>query len=91
MLASVSGHSPGNVEQYTETGCPEMKYLVVYEKSPTSWGAYPPDLPGLGVAGDTLDEVKELIREATEFHLEGMRQHGDPIPDPTAITEYITV
>ncbi len=49
-----------------------MKYLVVYEKSPTSWGAYVPDLPGLGVAGDTLDEVKELIREAIEFHLEGM-------------------
>src|SRR6266566_1402792 len=61
-----------------------MKYLVVYEKSPTSWGAYVPDLPGLGVAGDTLDEVKELIREAIEFHLEGMRQHGDAIPAPSA-------
>ena len=46
---------------------------------------------GLGVAGKTLDEVKELIREAMEFHLEGMRQHGDPIPAPSATTEYITV
>ena len=91
MLAIRQWTFPGNVEQYTETGRPEMKYLVVYEKSPTSWGAYPPDLPGLGVAGDTLDEVKELIREAIEFHLEGMRQHGDPIPDPTATTEYISV
>jgi predicted RNase H-like HicB family nuclease len=54
-------------------------------------GAYAPDLPGLGVAGTTLDEVKELIREAMEFHLEGMRQHGDPIPSPSATTEYITV
>ena len=49
-----------------------MKYLVIYEKSPDGWGAYAPDLPGLGVAGSTLDEVKELIREAIEFHLDGM-------------------
>ena len=80
-----------------------MKYLVVYEKSDTrlcmyylyvqhaGWGAYAPDLPGLGAAGKTLDEVKELIREAVEFHLEGMRAHGDPIPAPSAMTEYITV
>jgi predicted RNase H-like HicB family nuclease len=68
-----------------------VKYLVIYEKSATGWAAYAPELPGLGVAGKTLDEVKELIREAMEFHLEGMRQHGDPIPSPSAITEYITV
>ncbi len=68
-----------------------MKYLVIYEKSATGWGAFAPDLPGLGVAGTTLDEVKSLIREAMEFHLEGMRQNGDPIPMPSASTEYITV
>lgn len=68
-----------------------MKYLVVYEKSDTGWGAYIPDLPGLGVAGETLDEVRELIREALEFHLEGMRQHGEPIPEPSTTTEYISV
>jgi predicted RNase H-like HicB family nuclease len=68
-----------------------MKYLVVYEKSDTGWGAYAPDLPGLGAAGETLDEVKDLIREAIEFHLEGMRQHGDPIPSASAIIEYISV
>ena len=68
-----------------------MKYLVIYEKSSKGWGAYAPDLPGLGVAGTTLNEVKELIREAMEFHLEGMRQNGDPIPAPSATTEYITV
>ncbi len=68
-----------------------MKYLVIYEKSAKGWGAYAPDLPGLGVAGATLDEAKELIREAMEFHLEGMRRHGDPIPAPSATTEYISV
>jgi predicted RNase H-like HicB family nuclease len=50
-----------------------------------------PICPGLGAAGETLDEVKDLIREAVEFHLEGMRQHGDAIPSPSAQTEYITV
>lgn len=68
-----------------------MKYLVIYEKSQSGWGAYAPDLPGLGVAAKTQDEAKKLIREAIEFHLEGMRQHGDAIPTPTATTEYITV
>lgn len=68
-----------------------MKYLVIYEKSVDGWGAFAPDLPGLGVAGTTLEETKDLIREAMEFHLEGMRQHGDPIPAPAAITEHITV
>ena len=68
-----------------------MKFLIVYEKSEKGWGAYAPDLPCLGVAATTLDEVKELIREAVDFQLEGMRQHGDPIPAPAATTEYITV
>ncbi len=62
-----------------------MKYLIVYEKSNTGWGAYAPDVPGLAAVGKTLGEVKELIREAAEFHLEGMRAHGDPIPEPSAL------
>ena len=66
-----------------------MKYLVIYEKSKTGWGAYAPDLPGLGVAGETLDEVKKLIREAIDFHLEGMKEHGEAIPEPSALTEYV--
>ena len=68
-----------------------MKYLVIYEKSATGWGAYAPDLPGLGIAAKTLDEAKDLIREAIEFHLDGMRKHGDAVPVPSATTEYIKV
>ncbi len=68
-----------------------MKYLVIYEKCQTGWGAYAPDLPGLGIAAKTLDEAKELIREAIDFHLEGMREHGDEVPVPSATTEYIKV
>jgi predicted RNase H-like HicB family nuclease len=68
-----------------------MKYLVIYEKSATGWGAYAPDLPGLGIAAKSLEEAKELIREAIDFHIDGMRQHGEEIPVPSATTEYITV
>jgi predicted RNase H-like HicB family nuclease len=68
-----------------------LKYLVIYEKSSSGWGAYLPDLPGLGVAGTTLDEVKQLIREAMDFHLEGIREHGDQIPEPSVVTEYVSV
>ena len=52
-----------------------MTYLVIVERSSTGWGAYAPDLPGLSVAGATLEEVKQLIREAVEFHIEGMKQN----------------
>ena len=68
-----------------------MKYLVIYEKSENGWGAYVPDLPGLGVAGFSLDEVKKLVREAIDFHIEGMKQHGEAIPEPSAQTEYVSV
>jgi predicted RNase H-like HicB family nuclease len=68
-----------------------MKFAVIYEKGPTSYGAYVPDLPGCVAAGETFDEVKQLIREAIEFHLEGMREYGDPIPEPTSLCEYVEV
>jgi predicted RNase H-like HicB family nuclease len=59
-----------------------MRYLVIYEKSETGWGAYAPDLPGLGVAAKTLDEAKELIREAIDLHIEGMPERGDEVAPP---------
>ena len=59
------------------------EYLVIFEKGPTSWGAYAPDLPGCVAVGDTREEVEVLFKEALEMHLEGMREDGDPIPEPT--------
>lgn len=61
------------------------EYLVVIEHEGDSWGAFCPDLPGLGVVGDTREEVEQLIREAVAFHLEGLREAGDPIPEPSAV------
>jgi len=60
-------------------------WTVIYERGPTSWGAYVPALPGLGVAGETRAEVERLIREGIAFHLEGLAEDGLPIPDPTTI------
>ena len=61
------------------------EYLVVIEHAGESWGAYCPDLPGVGVAGESQEEVERLIREAIAFHLDGLRQAGEPIPAPTAV------
>ena len=57
-----------------------MRYLVVVEKGPTSYGAYVPDLPGCVAAGETEAEVLSLIREAIELHLEGLKDEGQPTP-----------
>jgi predicted RNase H-like HicB family nuclease len=66
-----------------------MKYAVIFEKGDTSYGAYVPDLPGCVAVGETLEEVKHLIREAIVFHLEGLREEGLPIPEPTTLAEYV--
>ena len=66
-----------------------MRYAVIYEKGPTSYGAYIPDLPGCVAAAETLDEAKRLIREAVKLHLDGLRADGDPVPPPTSVAEYL--
>ena len=61
-----------------------MQYLVIVEKGPTSYGAYVPDLPGCIAVGESRDEVLKRIREAIELHLEGLREDGLPIPEPSS-------
>ncbi|TGK06547.1 type II toxin-antitoxin system HicB family antitoxin [Leptospira fletcheri] len=56
------------------------------EKSPTGYGAYVPDLPGCVAVGGTEEEVTQFIKEAIEFHLDGMRKDGEPIPEPSRVT-----
>jgi predicted RNase H-like HicB family nuclease len=68
-----------------------MKYVVVYEKSSTGWAAYVPDLPGVITTGKTKEETQQLIREAIEFHLEGLREDDLPIPESSASAEVVTV
>jgi predicted RNase H-like HicB family nuclease len=59
-----------------------MKYAIVIERSETGYGAYVPDLPGCIAVGETIEETESLIREAVEFHLEGLRADGVRIPEP---------
>ena len=68
-----------------------MQYLVVVEKGPSSYGAHVPDLPGCVAVGESKDEVLTLIREAIEFHLEGMKQDGEPIPSPSSTSALVEV
>jgi predicted RNase H-like HicB family nuclease len=68
-----------------------MRYLVVVEKGPTSYGAYVPDLPGCVAAGETKDEALSLIREAIELHLEDLKGAGQPIPAPSSSSELVEI
>lgn len=68
-----------------------MGYLVVIERGAQGYGAYVPDLPGVGVAGRTLLEVRRLIRRAVELHVNGLREDGLPVPRPRARSEWIAV
>ena len=68
-----------------------MTYLVVLERGDKSFGAYAPDLPGCVAVGKTADETLKLIKEAIEFHLEGLRKAGMKIPEPASRIEYVDV
>ncbi len=67
-----------------------MKYAVVIEKGPKSYGAHAPDLPGCIAVGKTRREVMRLIKEAIEFHIEGLRLQGEPVPLPTTQVDYVS-
>lgn len=59
-----------------------MNYLIIIEKSENGYGAYAPDFEGVGVVGDTKEEVLELIKESIEMHIEDLKQKGDDVPLP---------
>jgi len=68
------------------------EYLVIYEQGKDGgWGAYAPDLPGLGVAAETREEVVALIRDGIKIYIEELREDGLPIPAPTTTAERIAV
>ena len=68
-----------------------MRYMVVIERGEKSWGAHVPDLPGCIAVGETRDEALQLIREAIDFHIEGLRQDGLPVPAPSSEIEFVEV
>ena len=68
-----------------------MRYAVVIEKGESNFSAFVPDLPGCVAAGDSWEEVESEIREAIEFHLEGMRQDDQPVPQSPSRVECVEV
>jgi len=68
-----------------------MRYAIVIEKAEGNYSAYVPDLPGCVATGTTVEETEKAIREAIEFHLEGLRADGDPIPPPSSRVDYVEI
>jgi predicted RNase H-like HicB family nuclease len=67
-------------------------YLVIFERgNDGGWGAYAPDLPGLGVGAETREEAEQLIRDGIRIYIEELRADGLPIPEPTTTAERISV
>ena len=68
-----------------------MKYAVIVEEGESSFGAHVPDLPGCVAVADTKAEVLRLIQEAIQFHIEGLREDGQPVPAPSSSVEYVEI
>lgn len=68
-----------------------MRYAIVIEKGEGNYSAYVLDLPGCVAVGDTVEETRREIQEAIEFHLEGLRADGLPIPEPSSRIAYVDV
>ena len=66
-------------------------YTVFIEPTATGYSAYVPDLPGCVAAASTLEDTRQLIKEAIEFHIEGMRINGEEVPEPTRLVEQVEV
>ena len=67
------------------------KYTIFIEPTATGFSAYVPDLPGCVAAASTLEDTRQLLKEAIEFHIEGMRMNGEVVPEPTPLVEQIEV
>ena len=68
-----------------------MRYAIVIENAGTNYSAYVPDLPGCVATGATAEEAEREIREAIEFHIEGLREDGLAIPHPSSALRYVDI
>jgi predicted RNase H-like HicB family nuclease len=66
-----------------------MRYAIVIEKAEGNYSGYVPDLPGCVAMGATVQEVEQEMREAIRFHIEGLKEDGLPVPQPTSLAEYV--
>ena len=67
------------------------KYLVIYEKAKENYSAYSPDIPGCIATGKTRKETEKNIKEAINLHIDGLKEDGQPLPEPSSFTEYVEI
>ena len=67
------------------------RFVIIIEQGTTGYGAYSPDVPGCAVVGDSEQEVRQLLSEAIAFHLGGLRERGELLPEPHSAADYIEV
>ncbi len=81
-------NSTQNASKHPETGRPEVKrrYLVVYEEGKRNYSGFLPDVPGCVSTGKSLEQMRNMMREALDFHLEGMAEDGEPIPETKTLS-----
>src|SRR6266496_1183730 len=84
-------HTQAGRSQEGEMRMAVMRYMVVVERGETSWGAHVPDLQGCIAVGESREEVLRLIREAIEFHIDGLKQDGQPVPTPSSEGEFVEI
>jgi predicted RNase H-like HicB family nuclease len=65
------------------------RYAIVIEKAANNYGGYVPDLPGCVATGSSVKETERLLHEAIQLHIEGMKEDGLPIPEPSSIVQYV--
>jgi predicted RNase H-like HicB family nuclease len=68
-----------------------MRYAIVIESAGSNFSAYVPDLPGCVATVTSIDEIQREMREAIELHIEGMREDGEPIPQPSSSVQYVEI
>jgi len=68
-----------------------MKYSIVIETAGKNYSAYSPDVPGCIATGKTINEAKENLQKALEFHIQGLKEDGLPVPEPASQVDYLTV
>src|SRR5262245_47753514 len=84
-IHSDMGWSPASCVKRADPGGLEMKYLVIFERTDTGYGAYAPALPGCVATGQTRDDAARRMKEAIDLHIESLRRHGEPAPPPSAV------
>lgn len=86
-----TGPAPGSRRRVYSPSGRSIRYAVVIERSQTGFGAWVPDLPGCVATTETEEELRRMIKEAIEFHIEGLKESGQPVPEPSTAVEYVDV